>query len=95
MWEFAVDDVLDKLVGRTVATNMTYMGISNCGHLEAKQARRPRRLAINLCTCDTSPPLPRADQPQHTGGSARGSARGCKRPELHFLDRMPVFCSRL
>lgn len=36
----AVDDVLDKLVGHTIASNLTYMGISNYGHLQAKQVTK-------------------------------------------------------
>ena len=37
MWERAVDDTLEMLLGRTQASNLTYMGVREYGHLEAKQ----------------------------------------------------------
>ena len=39
MWEMAVDDSLEKLLGTTKASNLSYFGVSNYGHLESRQAR--------------------------------------------------------
>jgi hypothetical protein len=36
-WEMVVDDTLGRLTGHTKASNLTFFGASNYGHLDARQ----------------------------------------------------------
>ena len=36
-WEMVVDETLGRLTGHTKASNLTYFGASNYGHLDQRQ----------------------------------------------------------
>lgn len=54
MWERAVDDALARLLGTTKASNLSYFGVSNYGHLEARQEHLacffPGNMALGVYT---------------------------------------------